>query len=413
MKASFDRAEGTTRRTDRSLALTSAVVLSIAALVAGVSGMAAFIATDDGSNGAAVAAVDAPAPPEKADAKPVTIDEMSRHPSAMPDSADYATYRDGKYSDLRTREGPMTHEVHFTLKEGVAEIVPGTTIDVWTFDGAVPGPMVRARVGDAIDFFLTNPPDSSMPHNVDFHAVTGPGGGSARLDTAPGATSELRVKLLKPGVYLYHCAFPHVPTHMSHGMYGLVVVEPEGGLPPVDHEYYLMQSEFYTARGGREPTTQLDDAGHLEYSSEYGLLEQPTFVVFNGRPDAVNGDRALGVYEGDKINTGERVRLFVGNAGPNLASSFHNIGEIFDTVYVEGSFALVNRDVQTTLIPAGGAAAVEFLADVPGSYLLVDHAIFRTDKGAAGTIHVEGAPNPDVFEPRHWSSEIRGEDPGH
>jgi nitrite reductase (NO-forming) len=243
--------------------------------------------------------------------------------------------------------------------------------------------------------------------------VTGPGGGSARLDTAPGATSELRVRLEKPGTYLYHCAFPHVPTHMAHGMYGLVVVEPEAGLPEVDHEYYLMQSEFYTVRGGAEPVTTLDDAGHLEYSSKHGLLEEPTFVVFNGRPDSITGDRALGVFQDDTIATGDRIRLFIGNAGPNLSSNFHNIGEIFDTVYVEGSFALTNHDVQTTLIPSGGAGAVEFTVEVPGSYLLVDHAIFRTDKGAAGMMHVEGPENPEVFEPLQWSKEIRGENPGH
>jgi nitrite reductase (NO-forming) len=387
--------------------MTVAVVLSIVALLVGAVGMAAFIAADDGDS-TSVAATGAP--PAEVDAERVTIDEMSRHPSAMPDSADYATYRDGEALDPTTRQGPMNHEVHFAIKEGVAEILPGTTIDTWTFDGAVPGPMVRAQVGDTIDFFLTNPPDNEMPHNVDFHAVTGPGGGSMNLDTAPGATSHLRVTLEKPGTFLYHCAFPHVPTHMSHGMYGLVVVEPEAGLPPVDHEYYLMQSEFYTVRGGSQGVTQLDKAGHLDYSLEYGMLEEPTFVVFNGRPDSINGDRALGVFNGDKINTGESIRLVVGNAGPNLSSSFHAIGEIFDTVYVEGSFALVNHDVQTTAIPSGGAAAVEFTVDVPGALLLVDHAIFRTDKGAAGTVHVEGPENPDVYQPLEWSDEVRGPD---
>jgi nitrite reductase (NO-forming) len=252
-----------------------------------------------------------------------------------------------------------------------------------------------------------------MPHNVDFHAVTGPGGGSARLDTAPGATSHLRVTLLNPGTFLYHCAFPHVPTHIAHGMYGLIVVEPEEGLAPVDHEYYLMQSEFYTTRGGSEAASQLEDAGHLDYSIEHGFLEEPTFVVFNGRPNAITGDRALGMFDGDTVGTGETVRLYVGNAGPNLSSSFHVIGEIFDTVYVEGSFALANHDVQTTLIPAGGAAAVEFGTEVPGDYLLVDHAIFRTDKGAAGILHVQGPDNPAVYEPFEWSEELRGEDTGH
>ncbi len=164
-------------------------------------------------------------------AKTPGVDEISRHPTELPDSTDYALYEDGQYQNLVVRDGPVDHEVHFHLKETVAEVLPGTTMDYWTFDGAIPGPMIRGRVGDNVDFFLHNPEDSSMPHDVDFHAVTGPGGGSVRLDTAPGAVSELKVKLLKPGIYIYHCAFPDIPTHIAHGMYGLVVVEPEGGYP--------------------------------------------------------------------------------------------------------------------------------------------------------------------------------------
>jgi nitrite reductase (NO-forming) len=342
-------------------------------------------------------------------AKPVTIAEISRHPSDLPDSPDYAMYKNNKFLDKTTRTGPMNHEVHFQIKEGVAEVLPGTTMDYWTFDGAVPGPMVRTRVGDTVDFFLTNPQDSQMPHNVDFHAVTGPGGGAVRLETNPGATSELKVKTLKPGIYIYHCAFPDIPTHISHGMYGLVVVEPAGGLPKVDHEYYVMQSEFYTSAGADKTVSQLNDAGHLDFSATNGDLEQPTFVVFNGRPNAVTGERSLGVYNGDKITTGQSVRLFVGDIGPNLISSFHVIGEIFDTVYVEGSFSLVNHDVQTTLVPSGGAVGVEFTIEVPGDYLMVDHAIYRAlHKGANGIIHVEGPPNPDVYNPVTSSNNARG-----
>ena len=341
-------------------------------------------------------------------AEPVTIDEISRHPSDMPDSPDYTLYQDGSFSQPVNRTGPLNIEVHFQIKEGVAEVLPGTTMDYWTFNGAVPGPMIRGMVGDTVDFFLTNPADSVMPHNVDFHAVTGPGGGSVRLDTAPGATSELRVQLLKAGIYIYHCAFPDIPTHISHGMYGLIVVEPPGGLPKVDHEYYVMQSEFYTDAGGDKSTSQLEDAGHLQNSTANGNLEEPTFVVFNGRPNAVTADRALGVYGGDSIATGDTVRLFVGDIGPNLISSFHVIGEMFDTVYVEGSFALENHDVQTTLVPAGGAVGVELTMDVPGDFLMVDHSIFRVHKGAAGVIHVEGADRPDIYDSIKYSSELRG-----
>jgi len=289
-------------------------------------------------------------------------------------------------------------EAHFSIQEVVAEVVEGTTLELWTFDGKIPGPMVRGRVGDTLDFYLHNLEGNHLPHNVDFHAVTGPGGGAVELNTTPGGVSRLQVKLLAPGIYIYHCAFPDIPSHVSHGMYGLVVVEPEGGLGPVDHEYYIMQSEFYTTRGGTIGSLILRNAGHLDYSAEYANREEPTFVVFNGRPGALGQERALGTL-GQAINAGERVRLFVGNIGPNLISSFHVIGEIFDKVYVEGSFALVNQHVQSTLVPAGGAVGVEFTVEVPGRYLLVDHSIFRTHKGAAGELVVQGQPRPDIYSP--------------
>jgi nitrite reductase (NO-forming) len=186
--------------------------------------------------------------------------------------------------------------------------------------------------------------------------------------------------------------------HISHGMYGLLLVEPEEGLPAVDHEFYLMQSDFYTEMGGELGYQALENKGHLAYDGKYGNLEEPTFVVFNGRPEALTGERALGVY-GEPINTGDTIRLFVGNIGPNLVSSFHVIGEIFDQVYVEGSFSLVNQYVQSTLVPAGGSVGVEMTMEVPGDYLIVDHSIFRIHKGALGAIHVEGPDNPEVYNP--------------
>jgi nitrite reductase (NO-forming) len=338
------------------------------------------------------------AEPTMLPALPVTAPEISLHPAGMPRSADYARYVDGEYLDLVERTGPMNHEIRVTSREVVAEVMPGTTMNMWTFDGRIPGPMIRVRAGDTVDFFLANDAASTMPHNVDFHAVTGPGGGALRLDTLPGNESHLRFRLLSPGIYIYHCAFPDVAMHISMGMYGLIVVEPEGGLPPVDHEFYVMQHEFYTNRGGSLPAASLAGAGHLPYSEAHGNEERPTFVMFNGRPGAVTGERAIGKM-GPPINVGETVRLFVGNIGPNLISSFHIIGEIFDTVYVEGSFDLVNRNVQSTTIPCGGAVGVEFRVEVPGTYLLVDHSIFRTHKGAAGELVVGGEAEPGVFEP--------------
>ncbi len=332
-------------------------------------------------------------------ARPVTIDEISLHPSEMPASADYALYADGRYERLTRRAAgeALVHEVYFTTREVIAEVVPGTTMEYWTFDGRIPGPMVRARVGDSLDFYLKNDAASLMPHNVDFHAVNGPGGGAARLDTLPGNESRLKVKLLNPGIYIYHCAFPDVPMHIAHGMYGLIVVEPSEGLPAVDREYYLMQSEFYTDRGAKLGYAQLKDAGHLAFSNDFANEERPTFVVWNGRPESIVGDRALGTLD-DPISTGQTVRLFVGNIGPNLVSSFHVIGEIFDTVYVDGSFDLRNRNVQSTLIPAGGATGVEFKIEVPGTYLLVDHSIFRLHKGIGGQLVATGDEVPEIFE---------------
>ncbi len=327
------------------------------------------------------------------------VEEISRHASNLPGHTRYTSFKDGEYGDpVEARDGPITKNVHFNIREVVAEVVPGTTRELWTFEGSVPGPMIRGRVGDTIQFHLHNPDDNSLPHNVDFHAVTGPGGGSVSLDAVPGESSQLNAKLIKPGIYVYHCAFPPIPNHIEHGMYGLVVVEPEGGLDPVDHEFYVMQHEYYTELGGDQTAGNLENMGHVRPSARYGMLEEPTFVMFNGRPGALAGERALGKHA-TSISTEDTVRMFVGNIGPNLVSSFHVIGEMFDTVYVEGSFDLQNNYVQSTAIPVGGAVGVEFKLEVPGDYTLVDHSIYRVNKGALGVLHSGGDTNPEVYEP--------------
>lgn len=283
-----------------------------------------------------------------------------------------------------TRKHPTKVIVEMETVEKVMELDDGVEYMFWTFNGQVPGPFVRVREGDLIEFHLKNHPTSKMPHNIDLHAVTGPGGGAAASFTAPGHKTQFSFQALKAGLYVYHCATAPVGMHVANGMYGLILVEPKEGLSKVDREYYVMQSEFYTRGKTGEPGLQAFDM-------EKAVAELADYVVFNGRVGAISGDKAL------KANVGETVRLFLGNGGPNLVSSFHVIGEIFDKVYVEGG-SYINNNVQTTLIPAGGSAIAEFKVEVPGSYHLVDHSIFRAfNKGALGTLKVEGKDNKLIF----------------
>jgi nitrite reductase (NO-forming) len=275
-----------------------------------------------------------------------------------------------------------TREVEGALMEGVDK---PTRYRFWTFNGTVPGPFIRVRAGDVLDLSLSNARDSIMPHNIDLHAVTGPGGGATITLAGPGQTRHARFLMRKPGLFVYHCAAPPVTEHLANGMYGLLLVEPPEGLPPVDHEYYVMQSEFYT-------TGRFGDEGLQAFAREKAEAAQPTYVVFNGKVGALTGDRAL------RARVGETVRLFVGNAGPNLTSSFHVIGTIFDRVYPEASLGRAETDVQTTTIPAGGASVVEFKLEVPGEYTMVDHSIFRLEKGALGQIKVEGEAAPGIYQ---------------
>ena len=275
-----------------------------------------------------------------------------------------------------TRKHATKVIVNLETKEVKGRLADGVEYLFWTFGGEVPGKFIRVREGDLVEFHLHNHPDSRHPHNIDLHAVTGPGGGAAASFTAPGRTSVFSFKAINPGLYVYHCATAPVGMHIANGMYGLILVEPADGFPEVDREYYVMQSEFYT-KGAH------GDAGYQPFSMEKALREDADYVVFNGAVGAMVGDAAL------PAAPGERVRLFVGNGGPNLVSSFHVIGEVFDKVYVEGGTALINENVQSTLIPAGGSAIVEMVMQVPGVNILVDHSIFRAfNKGALGMIRV-------------------------
>lgn len=279
--------------------------------------------------------------------------------------------------------------VKMEILEKEGEMTDGVKYVYWTFGGSVPGSFIRTRVGDEVEFHLQNHPDNKLPHNIDLHAVTGPGGGAESSFVAPGHSKVFSFKTLNPGLYVYHCATAPVGMHIANGMYGLILVEPDGGLPLVDKEYYIMQGDFYTKGKNGE-------RGLQPFDMQKAVDEHADYVVFNGSVGALTGDNAI------TANVGETVRLFVGNGGPNLVSSFHVIGEIFDKVHVEGG-DLVNENVQTTLIPAGGAAIVEFRVDVPGTFILVDHSIFRTfNKGALAMLKVQGEESKKIY-----SGEIR------
>jgi nitrite reductase (NO-forming) len=284
-----------------------------------------------------------------------------------------------------TRKHATKVIVNLDVIEKPMRLADGVEYTMWTFGGTMPGRFIRVREGDQVELHLKNHHTSTVPHNIDLHAVTGPGGGAKNSLTMPGGESVFTFSALNPGLYVYHCATSPVPMHIANGMYGMILVEPKGGLPKVDREYYVMQSEFYT-------TGKFGEKGLQALDMEKGVAEQPTYVVFNGAVGALTGDKAL------QGKVGERVRLFVGNGGPNLVSSFHVIGEVFDNVYTEGGTTAAQHNVQTTLVPAGGSAIVEFGLEKPGDLILVDHSIFRAfNKGALGVMTVTGEDNPNVF----------------
>jgi nitrite reductase (NO-forming) len=281
---------------------------------------------------------------------------------------------------------PQTVRVDLIAVELEGRLAEGTTFGYWTFNGKVPGPMLRVRVGDILDVRVKNSADSSMVHSVDFHAATGPGGGAAATQVDPGHEKSFKFKALVPGLYVYHCATPMVAHHIANGMYGLILVEPEGGLPPVDREFYVMQGEIYTEM-------PFGQRGSQEFSVEKLLNERPEYFVFNGAVGALSKLHPM------EAKVGETVRIFFGVGGPNYTSSFHVIGEIFDRVYTLGDvLSPAARGIQTVTVPAGGAVIVDFKLDVPGNYILVDHALSRMERGLVGILRAEGPTNPEIFE---------------
>ncbi len=287
-------------------------------------------------------------------------------------------------SDTAPDVGGQVRELYLETTEVLSEIAPGITFNYWTFNNTVPGPMFRIREGDIVKVTIKNSEYNLHHHNVDFHAATGPGGGGAVSVVKPGESKEFTFKALNPGLFVYHCAVPNMAVHMAHGMYGLILVEPKEGLPAVDKEFYVMQGEIFT-------TGAIGRQGLQAFDAKKMMNGVPSYITFNGRPNGVVGKM--------QAEVGDTIRMYVGNGGVVHNSSFHVVGEIFDTVYPEASMGgAMFKNVQTTNVPAGGSTIVEFTVDYPGTYVLVDHALMRTDKGAWGTIEVAGEADPSIFD---------------
>ncbi|MFP4590810.1 MAG: copper-containing nitrite reductase [Halobacteriales archaeon] len=315
--------------------------------------------------------------PEDLDpAKSVDVDRIAADPTDVPPPVDW--------------NEPRRHEIELETVEVAAEIEPGVTFDYMTFDGQVPGPILRVRRGDTVHLTLHNPEDSNMPHNIDFHAVYGPGGGAEDTTVNPGESAAIEFRAMYPGVFIYHCAVANLDYHISSGMFGAIIVEPEEGLPPVDTELYFGQHEIYT-RGvpGQE--------GHHAFDMEAMAREEPTYVVYNGEAYGFTPDRHGPIA----VDKGERVRVFLSNGGPNFTSAWHAIGNVWDRLYRDGDlYSDPARFVETTPVAPGTVAAAEMDTPVPGPIKLVDHALSRvTSRGLMGVIEVEGDPEPDIFNP--------------
>ncbi|WP_092815927.1 copper-containing nitrite reductase [Halopenitus malekzadehii] len=309
-------------------------------------------------------------------AKSVDLDRIAADPTDVPDPVDWTE--------------PRHHEIELETTERVAEIEPGVTFDYMTFNDRVPGPMVRVRRGDTVTLRLTSDEGNSLPHNIDFHAVYGPGGGADDTTIAPGESAEIQFKATYPGVFIYHCAVPNMDHHISAGMFGAILVEPEDGLPEVDRELYFGQHELYT-------TGDTGEKGHHAFDMDAMAAEEPTYVCLNGEAYAFTGDG----YGPVTVQKGERVRIFHSVGGPNLMSSWHGIGNVWETFYRDGDLVSdPDRYVETAPVAPGTVAAAEIDTPVPGPIKLVDHALSRVArKGMLGVIQVEGEEEPEIFNP--------------
>jgi nitrite reductase (NO-forming) len=286
------------------------------------------------------------------------------------------------------RDHAVHHDITLEAREVVAEIEPGATFKYMTFDGQVPGPLLRVRQGDTVKLTLKNPADSVYIHSVDMHAIYGTGGGSAATTVLPGQSKSEFFKAMYPGAFIYHCAVEQLDFHISSGMYGMILVEPPQGLPKVDREFYLGQNEVYTVE-------RFHEKGLHRFDAEAMVREQPTYVLFNGAVNALTPER----FGAMQAKVGETIRVFMVNGGPNLTSSFHPIGNVWARAWQQGALASEPmRYLQTSAVAPGSAFVGELELPVPETIKLVDHALSRvTSQGLLAEIQVTGRENPEVF----------------
>jgi nitrite reductase (NO-forming) len=295
----------------------------------------------------------------------------------------------------------------------IIEIAPGVKFSAWTFGDQVPGPAIRARVGDKIRFSMTNRSDEAAPglsitaapmmHSMDFHAAMVSPQDKYR-SVAPGQTIEFEFTLNYPGVFMYHCGTPMILEHIASGMYGALIVEPRDGYPTkVDREYLVVQSEFYAKADatGR----QVDGAPLYVLDNERLRAAQPSHTVFNGSHNGM-------VKKPLPAKAGERVRLFVLNVGPSRTSSFHVVGTIFDRVWLDGNPGNQTRGMQTVLLGSSNSAIVEMMIPEAGSYIMVDHHFSNASQGAIGLISTADKPKETELEHHNMPATAMPTEPG-
>jgi nitrite reductase (NO-forming) len=369
--------------TDRGINMIG-IAIAIAALIVGL------VALAEGGGAAAPAAAPVPATSAAAPAAvtPAAAPTEMAHaaPPAMEVGAPNVVRDPSDVPAPINRTEPETVQLTLTIRELVSELADGTTYTFWTFDETVPGPMLRVMEGDTVELTLVNPPESSMGHNIDLHAVNGPGGGASVTNVQPGESKTFTFKALNPGLYIYHCAFPPPWMHIAQGMYGGILVEPVGGLPPVDREFYVIQGEWYT-------TQPFGAQGHQDFDNTKANAELPEYYTFNGHVNALTEISPL------QANVGETVRVYFGVGGPNIGSNFHIIGEVFDKVFTGAPETYIANE-ETWYVPPGSFAAFEFKIDVPGQYVLVDHALFRAGRGALGALIASGEHDATIYSPQ-------------
>lgn len=262
------------------------------------------------------------------------------------------------------REG---QEVFITMTAQITdiEISKGVIYNAWTFNGTVPGPVLRVKEGDTIHFTLKNM-DPAVPHSMDFHAVHA-APSKKFIDVMPNEEGTFTYPADSPGVFMYHCGTNPVLLHIANGMYGVIIVEPKDGYPTdqeIDREYTIVQSEWYKEN---------------DYQSFAN--DRPNYVVFNGNDYMLKEHPLL-------AKVGDKVRLYVNNVGPNNVSSFHIVGTVMDTVYLDGNPKNMLHGMQTVMLPASGGAIIEFTVTEEGDYPILTHQFNDAAKGAVAILRV-------------------------